>query len=156
MELIPVGQGELLREGRDVTLVGFGVCVNECLKAADILEKAGVSAAVVNARFAKPLDAQLILAQARTTGSVVTVEENVRAGGFGEAVLDLLADNGLADRWLLGLTMPDAILDHGPQTTFRKLWQLDAEGIAERTRLALGANAAVLADGPTHGALASA
>ena len=156
MELIPVGQGELLREGADVTLIGFGVCVNECLKAADILDEAGISAAVVNARFAKPLDAQLILAQARTTGGVVTVEENVRAGGFGEAVLDLLADNNLADRWLLGLTMPDVILDHGPQTTFRKLWQLDAAGIAERTRLALGAAPSLVADGPAHGALASA
>ena len=156
MELIPVGKGELLREGTDVTLVGFGVCVAECLKAADILEEAGISAAVVNARFAKPLDAQLILAQARTTGGVVTVEENVRAGGFGEAVLDLLADNKLADRWLLGVTMPDAIVDHGPQSTFRKLWQLDAAGIAERTREALGRDSLVSADGSIHGALASA
>ena len=156
MELIPVGKGELLREGTDVTLVGFGVCVAECVKAADILEEAGISAAVVNARFAKPLDAQLILAQARTTGGVVTVEENVRAGGFGEAVLDLLADNKLADRWLLGVTMPDAIVDHGPQSTFRKLWQLDAAGIAERTREALGRDSPVSADGSIHGALASA
>ena len=156
MELIPVGKGELLREGTDVTLVGFGACVAECVKAADILEEAGISAAVVNARFAKPLDAELILVQARTTGGVVTVEENVRAGGFGEAVLDLLADNKLADRWLLGLAMPDLIVDHGPQSTFRKLWQLDAAGIAARTREALGRDMAVSADGSTLGALASA
>ena len=156
MELIPVGQGELLREGTDVTLVGFGVCVNECLKAAEILAEGGVSAAVVNARFAKPLDAQLILSQARSTGGIVTVEENVRAGGFGEAVLDLLADNGLAERWLFGLAMPDLILDHGPQATFRQLWQLDAAGIVERTRHALGVIPGAPAEDASHGALATA
>ncbi|MBA4180515.1 MAG: 1-deoxy-D-xylulose-5-phosphate synthase [Anaerolinea sp.] len=141
MELVPIGEAELLRKGTDVTLIGFGVCVNECEKAATILEEAGISASVVNARFAKPLDEQLILAEARSTGAIVTVEENVRAGGFGEAVLDLLADNGLAGSWLLGLSMPDLILDHGPQATFRRLWQLDAAGIAERAREALAGRA---------------
>ena len=156
MELIPVGKAELLREGTDVTLVGFGVCVQECAKAAAILEEEGISASVINARFAKPLDEQLLLAQARATGAVVTVEENVRAGGFGEAVLDLLADNGLAANWLLGLSMPDLILDHGPQSTFRKLWQLDAAGIAERTREALTAKGGRLPQQPVASALASA
>lgn len=155
MELIPVGKAELLRQGTDVTLVGFGVCVTECEKAAAILEEEGISAGVINARFAKPLDEQLLLAQARATGAVVTVEENVRAGGFGEAVLDLLADNGLAENWLLGLSMPDLILDHGPQSTFRKLWQLDAAGIAERTREALAARGGHLSE-PAAAALASA
>ena len=155
MQGIPIGRGELVRPGRDVTLVGFGSTVVECLKAADILEEAGIDAGVVNARFAKPLDAELILAQATATGAVVTVEENVRAGGFGEAVLDLLADNRLADRWLLGLAMPDAIVDHGPQATFRQLWQLDGAGIAARTQEALRARATP-DDRPAHGALATA
>lgn len=156
MELIPVGKAELLREGTDVTLVGFGVCVRECEKAAGILEESGISAGVVNARFAKPLDAQLLLEQARTTGAIVTVEENVRAGGFGEAVLDLLADNGLAGNWLAGLTMPDVIVDHGPQSTFRKLWQLDAAGIAERTRQALAARRGPPVEAAPAAVLASA
>ncbi len=137
MRKIPVGQAELLREGADVTLLGFGTTVTECLKAADILEESGISAAVVNARFAKPLDTALILQQARGTKGIVTAEENVRAGGFGEGVLELLAEHGLADRFLLGLTMPDAIVDHGPQPTFRKIWELDGAGIAARTREAL-------------------
>jgi 1-deoxy-D-xylulose-5-phosphate synthase len=94
---------------------------------------------VVNARFAKPLDEELILRLARETGGLVTAEENVRAGGFGDAVLELLADHGLADTLLVSLTMPDAIVDHGPQSTFRKIWQLDGAGIAARAQEALQA-----------------
>jgi len=138
MRQIPVGQAEVLREGTDVTLLGFGTTVAECLKAADILEESGISAAVVNARFAKPLDVSLILQHARGTKGIVTAEENVRAGGFGEGVLELLAEHGIADRFLLGLAMPDAIVDHGPQPTFRKIWELDGAGIAARTREVLG------------------
>ncbi|MCZ2109969.1 MAG: 1-deoxy-D-xylulose-5-phosphate synthase [Dehalococcoidia bacterium] len=139
MQAIPVGRGEVLREGKDVTLVGFGVTVAECQKAADILEEHGIEAAVVNARYAKPLDAELLVHMARKTGGIVTAEENVLAGGFGEGVLDLLAEHGLADRWLVGLAMPDAIVDHGPQTTMRRIYQLDAAGIASRTLEALQA-----------------
>ncbi|MGE5597471.1 MAG: 1-deoxy-D-xylulose-5-phosphate synthase [Hyphomicrobiales bacterium] len=142
MKAIPIGEGELLRKGSDITLVGFGVTVAECVKAADSLAADGIDAAVVNARFAKPLDEELLLRMARTTGGLLTAEENVRAGGFGEAVLDLLSDHGLADRYLGGLAMPDQIVDHGPQATFRHIWKLDAEGIAETARAALKARLA--------------
>ena len=153
MKQLPIGKGEVLREGRDVTLVGFGVSVNECLRAADILEEAGIDASVINARYAKPLDAELLIRYARSTGGLVTVEENVRAGGFGDAVLEALADACLADRCLANLTMPDAIVDHGPQTVFRQIYQVDAAGIAARVRELLpahhaapaGASAAIVA-----------
>jgi 1-deoxy-D-xylulose-5-phosphate synthase len=131
MKAIPIGRGEVLREGRDLTLLGFGTSVQECLRAANMLEEAGVDAAVVNGRFAKPLDEELILRYAKTTRGIITVEENVRAGGFGDAVLELLADHGLGDRSLGNLSMPDAIVDHGPQTTFRQVYGLDGPGIAE-------------------------
>lgn len=134
MKQLPIGRGEVLREGTDVTLIGFGVSVNECLRAANILEEAGIDAAVINARYAKPLDAELVIRYARSTGGLVTVEENVRAGGFGDAVLEALADAGLANRCLANLTMPDAIVDHGPQATFRQVYQVDAAGIAARVR----------------------
>jgi len=155
MELIPVGRAEVLREGADVTLVGFGVCVSESLKAADILKTHGVSVTVVNGRFAKPLDAELLVGLAASTGGIVTVEENVAAGGFGEGVLELLSRHRLADRFLLGLAMPDAIVDHGPQSTFREIYQLDAAGIAARTLEVLD-HAALEGTRPTAGALASA
>ncbi|WP_322795440.1 1-deoxy-D-xylulose-5-phosphate synthase [Tepidiforma sp.] len=137
MRAIPIGQGEVLREGSDITLVGFGAPVTECLKAAELLAAEGIDAAVVNARFAKPLDRELLLRFARETAGIITAEENVRAGGFGDAVLELLADEGLADRFLGALAMPDAIVDHGPQSTMRQLHRLDAEGIAEAARSAL-------------------
>ena len=140
MQKLEIGRGEVLREGRDIALVGFGTTVHECLKAADILEESGIDAAVINARYAKPLDEELLLRYARETGGIVTAEENVRAGGFGDAVLELLADHGLADRCLANLSMPDAIVDHGPQTTFRALHQLDAAGIAARARELLPEN----------------
>lgn len=138
MKQLPIGRGEVLRIGTDITLLGFGSSVSECLKAAAILEDGGIAATVVNARFAKPLDADLILRLARETGGIVTVEENVRAGGFGEGVLDLLGEHHIADRWLAGLGMPDRIVDHGPQSTMRKLLQLDAAGIVACARAALG------------------
>jgi len=147
MRAIPIGRAEVLREGADVTLLAFGATVLEAVKAADILEERGIMATVVNARFAKPLDEELILRLARTTGGIVTAEENVRAGGFGEAVLAMLADNGLAATVIDTLTMPDAIVDHGPQSVFRALYQLDAAGIAARAAAALSARTAETATG---------
>lgn len=133
MREIPIGEAEVLRRGKDVTLVGFGATVTQCQQAAEILAESGIEATVVNARFAKPLDEDLLLELARETGGIVTAEENVRAGGFGEAVLSLLAQHGLADRLLTSLCMPDEIVDHGPQATMRALHLLDAAGIAAST-----------------------
>ncbi len=143
MKKLEIGRGEVLREGHDVALIGFGTSVQECLRAANILEESGVDAAVINARYAKPLDEALILDWARATGGVITAEENVRAGGFGDAVLELLADHGLAEKNLLNLSMPDAIVDHGPQATFRQLHHLDGPGIAAMALEALAARGPV-------------
>jgi 1-deoxy-D-xylulose-5-phosphate synthase len=137
MKQIPIGRGEIVREGKDVTLVGFGATVMECVKAADILDESGISAAVMNARFAKPLDVELLVSMARRTGALVTAEENVRAGGFGEGVLEALAEHGCADAFLDAITMPDSIVDHGPQSTMRAIYQLDGAGIAARTKAAI-------------------
>ncbi|MGD9932930.1 MAG: 1-deoxy-D-xylulose-5-phosphate synthase [Dehalococcoidia bacterium] len=139
MKALPIGKGEVLREGADITLAGFGAPVAECLKAADILEEAGIQATVVNARYAKPLDEALFVELARKTGGIITAEENVRAGGFGDAVLEALSDHGLAASVLDTITMPDAIVDHGPQKTMRQIHQLDAAGIAARAKAALEA-----------------
>jgi 1-deoxy-D-xylulose-5-phosphate synthase len=142
MRAIPIGRGELLRDGTDVALIGIGQTVSACVDAADQLSAEGISAAVVNARFAKPLDEQLILDVARRTRGIITAEEHVRAGGFGEAVLSLLAEHGLADRVLSLRTMPDAIVDHGPQKTFRSVYGLDGPGLATVATERLGALAA--------------
>ena len=134
MRQLPIGKGEVLREGKDVTLVGFGSTVQECLRAANILDEAGIDAAVINARFAKPLDVELLADYALRTRGIITAEENVRAGGFGAGVLEALAEEGLGDRVLATLAMPDTIVDHGPQTTMRQVYGLDGPGIAAKVQ----------------------
>ncbi len=134
MTKIPVGKAELVREGHDIALVGFGQTVIECEGAASVLSEQGISAAVVNARFAKPLDSELLVSLAKDIGIIITAEENVRAGGFGEAVREALAGAGLASSLVETLAMPDAIVDHGPQSAMRSVHSLDSAGIARRAR----------------------
>ena len=130
---IPVGTGELLQEGADVTLVAIGATVYPALEAAATLASQGISAGVINARFVKPLDTALILDQAQRTGALVTVEENVLMGGFGSAVLEALADAGRFDVRLKRLGIPDRFIEHGPQAQLRADVGIDAAGIAAAT-----------------------
>jgi len=130
MECLPIGKGELLREGTDLTIVAIGSTVMPAVKAAEQLAEQGISAGVVNARFIKPLDAELILCQARATGRIVTVEENVLQGGFGSAVLELLQDNNMAQVKVKRLGIPDQYIEQGTQAQLRKDVGIDAEGIA--------------------------
>ena len=142
---IPVGRGEVLREGSEVLLVGFGPIVRRALEVAEQLSDEGWSVGVVNARFAKPLDAELIVAQARGKKLVVTLEESVAVGGFGAAVLEALAEAGLRDGALrevpvriIGLS-GDRFVDHGSVGDLRRLTRLDVEGLLEQIHEALGA-----------------
>ncbi len=129
---LPIGQGELLREGTDVLFLAIGNMVYPALKAAHLLEKEGFSAAVVNARFVKPLDRELILSLARRIKKVVTVEENALQGGFGAAVLELLAQEGLnIPVKMIGL--PDKFIEHGAPDLLREKYGLTPEKIAQNT-----------------------
>jgi 1-deoxy-D-xylulose-5-phosphate synthase len=134
--ILPIGQGEVLREGGDVLLVGFGPIVTRAVAAADALATDGWSVGVINARFAKPLDRQLILDQARGKRLVVTLEESVTTGGFGSAVLELfeearLVDPAYRDVALRIIGIPgDRFVDHGAVADLRKMLRLDADGIA--------------------------
>jgi 1-deoxy-D-xylulose-5-phosphate synthase len=107
---IPIGQGELLREGRDVLLVGYGSMVHPALQVAELLSEHGIEATVFDARFAKPLDREL-LNLAERLGKVVTLEEGCLMGGFGSAVLELLADEGLTVP-VYRVGVPDVLVDH--------------------------------------------
>ena len=128
---IGMGRAETLRAGGDVALVALGAGVKIALDAADKLADQGVYATVINARFCKPLDAETILAAARRCGSVVTVEDGVVQGGFGSAVLELLAANGvLVPVSLVGL--PDHFIEHGPIPTLRAGAGLTADEVAHR------------------------
>jgi len=94
---LPMGQGELVREGSDVLLLSIGTTLSKCMEAAERLSEQGIEAAVINARFVKPLDRNLIVSWAEKTGHVVTVEEHMKAGGFGSAILELFANEGICN-----------------------------------------------------------
>ena len=131
IQALPIGKGELLRDGTDLTIVAIGSTVMPSVKAAEELAGHGIQAAVVNARFIKPLDADLILGQARATGRIVTVEENVLQGGFGSAVLELLQDNGMSQVKVKRIGIPDQYIEQGTQAQLRKDVGIDTEGIVK-------------------------
>ena len=126
---LEIGRGELLLDGTDLCIVAFGATVSPALEAAEALGRKGISVGVVNARFVKPLDAELITSVAARTGRIVTVEENALQGGFGSAVLELLYDSGLQNVKIKRLGIPDRFIEHGSQTQLRKDVGIDAEGI---------------------------
>jgi 1-deoxy-D-xylulose-5-phosphate synthase len=133
-QLLPVGAGELLRSGDDVTIVTVGPAAWAALAAAEELAACGIECSVVNARFIKPLDSRMLLDLASRSGRIVTVEENVLAGGFGSAVLEALESAGMAGVRVERIGLPDRFIEHGPQELFRSMFDLDAEGIARRVR----------------------
>ena len=136
---IPFGEGELLRDGEDIAIIAIGSMVAPALKAAEELAVSGIEAAVVNARFAKPLDRKLILEVAKRTGRVVTVEENVLSGGFGSGVVDLLRSSDAGNIRVICLGLPDEFIEHGTQAGLRSMYGLDAEGIARQAHTLLAA-----------------
>jgi 1-deoxy-D-xylulose-5-phosphate synthase len=127
---LPVGKAEILKQGEGVVIIGIGSTVMPSLKAAEHLVPAGIDAMVINARFAKPLDTELITDVARRIKKMVTVEENVLSGGFGATVLELLQKGGLSDVKVKRLGIPDEFVTHGKQGFLRSMYHLDATGIA--------------------------
>ena len=138
--VLPIGKGEILREGSDLLFVGFGPIVARAVEAADLLAADGWSVDVVNARFCKPLDEELIVGRARGKRLVVTFEESVVSGGFGSGVLEALETARLADPALrevplriLGIPA-DRFVDHGSVADLRRLLRLDGPGLAAQVR----------------------
>ena len=97
LQELPIGKAEVLREGKDLTIIGVGPMVYTCLGAADELQQRGVEATVINLRFINPLDRETILRYARVSKRVITVEDHMLAGGMGSAIIEVLADEGLDD-----------------------------------------------------------
>jgi 1-deoxy-D-xylulose-5-phosphate synthase len=145
-ERIPIGTGEILREGRRVAILGYGSGVGKALGAADILAAGGLDATVADARFAKPLDTGLLAQLAAEHELLVTVEEGVLPGGFGSGVWESLSDGGLSPR-VLRVGLPDRYVTHGAPKLLHEEVGFTAERIAERIE------AAVM---NPHGSLASA
>jgi len=134
LQSIDIGKGEVLREGKDILIIAIGVTVYRSLRAAEKLRDIGIEAAVINARFLKPLDANLLCNWAKKTGKVLTVEENVLQGGFGSAVLELFQERGLLSIQVKRLGIPDLFLEHGPQALLRGKYGIDEAGIFKGVR----------------------
>ena len=129
-EPLSVGKGVVLAEGDDVCILSVGSTVGASLQARDILQQSGISAAVVNARFVKPLDSELILEFAKRCRRLVVVEENAIQGGFGSAVAELLASAGISDVKIKLIGLPDEFIEQGTQLKLREMQGLDPEQIA--------------------------
>jgi 1-deoxy-D-xylulose-5-phosphate synthase len=128
---LPIGKAEILRVGEDIVIMGIGSTVMPSLEAAEHLALRDIDAMVINARFAKPLDTELILDVANHTKKIIIVEENVLSGGFGAAVLELLERAAVSDVKVRRLGIPDEFVTHGKQDLLRSLYNLDAPGIAK-------------------------
>jgi 1-deoxy-D-xylulose-5-phosphate synthase len=128
---IQLSKGEIIRYGNDVAILALGTSVQHSYEAANQLSSYGIESTVVNARFAKPLDESLIISLAQRIKYIITVEENVLAGGFGSNVNRLLQEHGITGVQVKNLGIADEFVEHGPQNVIRAKYRLDAVGIAE-------------------------
>jgi len=131
---IPIGKGEILKKGDDVLILAIGTSVSEALSAHSTLMEQGISATVVNCRFVKPLDSDLIGSLAREIPRIITVEENVRQGGFGSAVLECLSDQRITGFLLECIGIPDTFVEHGSQNFLRTKYGIDAPAIVNAAK----------------------
>ena len=129
---IPIGSAEVLREGQDLAIIAIGISVQTAMEAAVILAENGIEASVVNGRFAKPLDSNVITGLAQYIKRIVTVEENVLGGGFGSSVVTLLKQSGIYDAHVRCIGIPDEFVEQGTQAILRAKYGLDSPGIVRQ------------------------
>jgi len=128
--IIPIGKSEILKEGKDIALIAIGNMVYPVIEAADELGKQGIEALVINARFVKPIDSDLVVKASQCKYGIVTIEENTVIGGFGAAVSNKLQELRLNPP-IKYLGLPDMFIEHGSQKELRHLCKLDVEGLVE-------------------------
>jgi 1-deoxy-D-xylulose-5-phosphate synthase len=141
LKSLPIGKGEVMREGEAGVIFAIGNEVWPAVQAAEILAKEGIEVAVVNARFIKPLDDELITKYCRPFARVITVEEGSLAGGFGSAVMERVQQLGIRNVDFHRIGIPDEYVHHGAQDVLRAQYDLDGNGIAKRVREFLGGRA---------------
>jgi 1-deoxy-D-xylulose-5-phosphate synthase len=138
-KVLEIGKGEIVHKGKSgqgvkQVLFAIGSMVSPSVSAAELLEREGILATVVNARFVKPLDKKLILHTVKDADRVVTVEEGPLDGGFGSAVAELLADEGI-DKPLLRIGLPDKFIEQGTRPELLTMYALTAEGIYQSLKM---------------------
>jgi 1-deoxy-D-xylulose-5-phosphate synthase len=129
-----LGKGKVVKEGDDVLMLAIGNSVGDALEARETLNGLGITATVVNCRFVKPLDNDLICALAKKIPRVITIEENVLAGGFGSAVLEAFNEEGLIGIQVERIGIADTFVEHGPQQLLRSLYGVDAPAIVKAAK----------------------
>jgi len=134
LKSLPIGKGEVMREGNAATIFAIGNEVWPSVQAAEILAKEGVNVAVINARFIKPIDDELVARFCKTNSKVITVEEGSLAGGFGSAIMERVQHLGIEGVKFHRIGIPDEYVHHGSQDVLRAQYDLHAEGIARRVR----------------------
>jgi len=135
---VETGRWEKVMDGKDVAIVALGAMVARAVSAAALLMNEGIEAAVINARFIKPLDTKALAELAADFDKMVTVEENALAGGFGSSVLEFLSDKGVKDMEISRMGLPDRFIEHGSRDEVLESLGLSVEGIAESIRDIMG------------------
>jgi 1-deoxy-D-xylulose-5-phosphate synthase len=148
---LEIGKGRIVREGTAVALLSFGSRLGDCLKAADQLASHGLSTTVADARFAKPLDVEMVLRLAREHDVLVTIEEGA-IGGFGTYVLQTLAEHGALDRGLKvrSMVLPDVFIDQDSPAAMYANAGLDANAMVAKVFEALGRDISAVRAAPTR------
>ncbi len=134
IQTLPIGKAEVLQQGADVLVLAVGRSVQEALRACKMLQKEGIEATVVNCRYIKPLDAELLATLTRDIPRIVTVEENVRQGGFGSAVWECLNDQGLNGLSIERVGIQDTFVEHGSPRILRSKYGVDAAAIVKAAK----------------------
>ncbi|MDD4873724.1 MAG: 1-deoxy-D-xylulose-5-phosphate synthase [Dehalococcoidales bacterium] len=130
---ISIGTGEILRYGDDIAILAIGATVSPSIEAANELSLMGIQTTVVNCRFVKPIDSDLILDIARRIKYIVTVEENVLSGGLGSSILNLLHNSGISGVRVKNIAIPDKFIEHGQPSILKAKYGLDTRGIVKET-----------------------
>ncbi|HQQ87731.1 MAG TPA: transketolase C-terminal domain-containing protein, partial [Smithellaceae bacterium] len=129
LKVLPIGKGEVLRRGSDLVVIAIGATVYPAVAAAETVAAEGIEVEVINARFVKPLDKTLILKTAASFKKMIIVEENVLQGGFGSAVLEVLAEKNVSDVKVKRLGIADEFVEHATQAQLRHQYGIDEDGI---------------------------
>ena len=140
-EILEIGKGKIILEGRNLAILNFGARLNECKKASEILKKKGITISIFDARFSKPLDEKLIIELASNHEAIITIEEG-SIGGFGSHVAKLLSDRGFFDKGLKfrSMMLPDKFLDQDTPDNMYKAAGLDCESIVQKVQSVLNSN----------------
>ena len=136
-EVLQIGKARMVAEGTDLLIIAVGSMVHPSIAASKTLKQEGISVAVMDARFVKPLDRELIISKATVTGTVLTVEEGVLAGGFGSSILELFSEEGLENIVTARMGIPDIFVEHGTRSELLEDLGLSVDGITRQVRILL-------------------